>query len=135
MSSAPPARVSQSRLLATTEAVEASAPAAPSATPREIKTREKPRTYATAFGKTRRRPMPSTPPTEAPARCARKIGTRGRTQGDEMESTPARKAAIKETSTPMGQPYHRRLGAAIDRIVDRNGPLVTAMIQPADSRN
>src|SRR3954469_7320288 len=34
-----------------------------------------------------------------------------------MESTPARKAAIKETSTPMRQPYHRRLGAAIERLL------------------
>ena len=57
------------------------------------------------------------PPAEAPARCARKIGTRGSTQGDEIESTPARKAATTETSTPMRQPYHRRLGAAIDRIL------------------
>src|SRR5215216_6286608 len=65
--------------------------------------------------------MPSTPPAEAPARCAKKIGTNGRTQGDEIESTPAKKAAIKETSTPMKQPYHRHLGAAIDRILPTVG--------------
>jgi DNA repair protein RecO (recombination protein O) len=35
----------------------------------------------------------------------------------------------------MEQPYHRRLGAAIDRIVDRNGSVVIAMIQPGDSQN
>src|SRR5215211_3978699 len=79
--------------------------------------------------------MPSMPPAEAPARCARKIGTRGRTQGDEMESTPARKAAMMETSMPMRQPYHRRLGAAIDPIVHANGLAMTPMTQPRDQRN
>src|SRR5215211_2111556 len=65
--------------------------------------------------------MPSKPPADAPARWARKIGNRGKTQGDEMESTPAKKAAIKETSTPMGQPYHCRLGAAIAHILFASG--------------
>src|SRR3954451_14514173 len=75
--------------------------------------------------------MPSTPPAEAPARCAKKIGTKGRTQGDEIESTPARKAAIKETSTPMEQPYHRRVGAAIDRILPPVGKRRASASQPA----
>jgi hypothetical protein len=42
---------------------------------------------------------------------------------------------MKETSTPMGQPYHRRLGAAIDRIVEKNGPTMTGLTQLSDLLN